>query len=150
MHRKKISSSYLIWFSPSQTLQVRNYRRFGAQVSSIHRSDKLYDRLCVLSPRRLRPLLQRRPPLWRCALGWRWGRGSLWGKHGGTVRQRCQKPSCFPKWTLGDPVRQGSALMRSSVIYSECQPALQWGAHVWFCSLNICISIQMSNTRNQL
>ncbi len=90
VHRKIISSSYFIWLSPSQTVQVRQYRRFGAQVSSILRSDKLYDRLCVLSSSRLRPLLVCSLPLWRCALlGWRWGHSSLWentGINGQSVR----------------------------------------------------------------
>lgn len=101
VHRKIISSSYLIRLSPSQTVQVRQYRRFGAQVSSIPRSDKLYDRLCVLSSSRLRPLLVCSLPLWRCALlGWRWGNSSLWGDTGinGTAKKN---PNCFPKYGLG-------------------------------------------------
>lgn len=49
-------------FTIADAVQVRQYQRFGAQVSSILRSDKLYDRLCVLSPSRLRPLLLCSPP----------------------------------------------------------------------------------------
>lgn len=70
---------------------MKQYRRFGAQVGSILRSDKLYDRLCVLSSSRLRPLLVCSLPLWRCALlGCRWGNGSHWGNTGinGTVCKR--------------------------------------------------------------